>query len=170
MADSSNGSSNRSGNEAKAAENGSTSRAAHRLKRSAADDQRSHIENLMRNVDKAVELPASKKPMLKPPPDLVLNVRGSSAGAGSSDFHTYREIRRKENLRVKLMEEEAAEDKAKDEFGKEMESLKKKDEAKTAKNRAKRNKRKHKGNQDKKGASAASTGTGTTTTTATGTS
>ncbi|KAJ1824287.1 PRKR-interacting protein 1 [Coemansia sp. RSA 2675] len=105
--------------------------------------QRAHIESLMQNVDKPIELSPSsnKRPLLKPPPEIVLNVRGSSAGAGSSDFHTYRELRRKEHLRVKLMEAEAAEDAIGEEFDKERESLKRQDEEKTAKNRAKRQKR-----------------------------
>ncbi|KAJ2489547.1 hypothetical protein IWW37_003893 [Coemansia sp. RSA 2050] len=105
--------------------------------------QRAHIENLMQNVDKPIELPqpGSKKPLLKPPPEIVLNVRGSSAGAGSSDFHTYRELRRKEHLRIKLMEAEAAEDAIGEEFNREREALKRQDEEKTAKNRAKRQKR-----------------------------
>ncbi|KAI8323539.1 hypothetical protein GQ54DRAFT_249702, partial [Martensiomyces pterosporus] len=113
------------------------------------DDQRSHIEQLMRSVDKHIDLPTSKKPTVKPPPDLVLNIRGSSAGAGSSDFHTYRELRRKENLRVKLIEEEAAEDQAKEQFEKEVGSLKRKDEEKTAKNRAKRQRRKQSSREKK---------------------
>ncbi|KAJ2890068.1 hypothetical protein GGI21_006319, partial [Coemansia aciculifera] len=101
--------------------------------------QRAHIDHLMKNIDKPIELPqpSSKQTLLKPPPEIVLNVRGSSAGAGSSDFHTYRELRRKENLRIKLMEADAAEDVIEEEFNKEREALKRKDEEKTAKNRAK---------------------------------
>ncbi|KAJ2162070.1 hypothetical protein GGF46_000945 [Coemansia sp. RSA 552] len=109
------------------------------------DRQRSHIDYLMRNIDKPVDLPEPKKVMAKAPPEIVLNVRGSSAGAGSSDFSTYRDLRRKENQRIKLMEEEAAEDKARTQFSEEIESLKRKDEARTARNRAKRQKRKGRG-------------------------
>ncbi|KAJ2741458.1 hypothetical protein GGI20_005181 [Coemansia sp. BCRC 34301] len=105
--------------------------------------QRAHIEHLMKNISKPIELPqaSSKQPQLKPPPEIVLNVRGSSAGAGSSDFHTYRELRRKEHLRIKLMEAEAARDAIGEEFDRERESLKRRDEEKTARNRAKRQKR-----------------------------
>ncbi|KAJ2755527.1 PRKR-interacting protein 1 [Coemansia pectinata] len=109
----------------------------------ASAKQRAHIEHLMQNIDKPIELPQSsnKRSLLKPPPEIVLNVKGSSAGAGSSDFHTYRELRRKEHLRIKLMEAEAAEDVLGEEFNRERESLKRQDEEKTAKNRAKRQKR-----------------------------
>ncbi|KAJ2882198.1 PRKR-interacting protein 1 [Coemansia aciculifera] len=109
----------------------------------ASAKQRAHIEHLMQNIDKPIELPQSSnnRSLLKPPPEIVLNVKGSSAGAGSSDFHTYRELRRKEHLRIKLMEAEAAEDVLGEEFNRERESLKRQDEEKTAKNRAKRQKR-----------------------------
>ncbi|KAJ2481492.1 hypothetical protein IWW56_001713 [Coemansia sp. RSA 2131] len=106
--------------------------------------QRSQVEYLMKNIDKPIDISTPKKPMLRPPPDIVLNVRGSSAGAGSSDFSIYRDLRRKENLRVKLMESDAAQDSAKDKFIDEIELLKQKDEERTAKNRAKRQKRKNK--------------------------
>ncbi|KAJ1785662.1 hypothetical protein LPJ62_004134 [Coemansia sp. RSA 2167] len=106
--------------------------------------QRSQVEYLMKNIDKPIDISTPEKPMLRPPPDIVLNVRGSSAGAGSSDFSIYRDLRRKENLRVKLMESDAAQDSAKDKFIDEIELLKQKDEEKTAKNRAKRQKRKNK--------------------------
>ncbi|KAJ2171632.1 PRKR-interacting protein 1 [Coemansia sp. RSA 551] len=98
----------------------------------------------MKNIDKPIDISTPEKPTLRPPPDIVLNVRGSSAGAGSSDFSIYRDLRRKENLRVKLMESDAAQDSAKDKFIDEIELLKQKDEEKTAKNRAKRQKRKNK--------------------------
>ncbi|KAJ1858216.1 hypothetical protein GGH12_000849 [Coemansia sp. RSA 1822] len=106
--------------------------------------QRSQVEYLMKNIDKPIDISTPKKPMLRPPPDIVLNVRGSSAGAGSSDFSIYRDLRRKENLRVKLMESDAAQDSAKDKFIDEIDLLKQKDEERTAKNRAKRQKRKNK--------------------------
>ncbi|KAJ2851126.1 hypothetical protein IWW36_001377 [Coemansia brasiliensis] len=114
------------------------------------DKQRSHIDYLMKHIDKPVDLSVPEKPAIKPPPDIVLNVRGSSAGAGSSDFSIYRDQRRKENLRIKLMEAEAARDKAKEQFENEMESLKQKDNEKTAKNRAKRQKRKNRAKRAKK--------------------
>ncbi|KAJ1876134.1 hypothetical protein LPJ55_000036 [Coemansia sp. RSA 990] len=104
----------------------------------------------MKHIDKPIDLSVSEKPAIKPPPDIVLNVRGSSAGAGSSDFSIYRNQRRKENLRIKLMEAEAAADRIQEEFENEMESLKQKDDEKTARNRAKRQKRKNRAKKSKK--------------------
>lgn len=106
------------------------------------DIQRKHIDHLMRNIDQEMELlTGPKQTVLKPPPEIVLNVRGSSAGAGSSEFHTYQQLRRKENLRIKLIETEAAEDAAKQQYTEELDVLKQKDAERTAKNRAKRQKR-----------------------------
>lgn len=38
-------------------------------------------------------------------PDFVRNVMGSSAGAGSGEFHVYRHLRRKEYARQKYIQE-----------------------------------------------------------------
>lgn len=40
---------------------------------------------------------------------MMKNVQGSSAGAGSGEFHVYKASRRREYERLKLMEDEAAE-------------------------------------------------------------
>jgi len=40
-------------------------------------------------------------------PEFVRNVMGSSAGAGSGEFHVYRHLRRKEYARQKFIQEKA---------------------------------------------------------------
>lgn len=51
------------------------------------------------------EPPKSKS--LTAPPDFVRNVMGSSAGAGSGEFHVYRHLRRKEYARQKFIQEKS---------------------------------------------------------------
>lgn len=56
--------------------------------------------------DKPVIIPdGPKQKTLAPPPDFVRNVMGSSAGAGSGEFHVYRHLRRKEYARQKFIQE-----------------------------------------------------------------
>lgn len=40
-------------------------------------------------------------------PEFVRNVMGSSAGAGSGEFHVYRHLRRKEYARQKFIQEKS---------------------------------------------------------------
>ncbi|CAG8457067.1 16703_t:CDS:2 [Acaulospora morrowiae] len=78
----------------------------HRLK--PVDIQRQQLERLLQRVEKPVNIPEiTDKPKLKAPKDIVRNVQGSSAGAGSGEFHVYRAHRRREYTRLKIMEEEA---------------------------------------------------------------
>jgi hypothetical protein len=77
-----------------------------------------------------------------PPPDIVTNVQGSSAGAGSGEFHVYKASRRREYERIRVMDEEVEKEEADKEWAAKQAELKKKEEAKTNKNKAKREKAK----------------------------
>jgi len=117
--------------------------------------QANEIENLMWDPDRPVEIPAlssETKSKLAPPPEIVANVQGSSAGAGSGEFHVYKASRRRENERLRSMDEEAKKEEEDAKWERELEEKRRRNEEKTAKNRARRNKRKQK-DRGKEGAS-----------------
>ena len=115
--------------------------------------QAGHVEALFAKPDREISIPTGTvtKKGLAPPPEIVANVQGSSAGAGSGEFHVYKASRRREYERIKLMEEEVAKEEADAEFEKKREEMRKKDEEKTGKNR-KRREKKRKGKEGKEGA------------------
>ena len=76
------------------------------------------------------------------PPDIVTNVQGSSAGAGSGEFHVYKAARRREADRLRRMDEEARKEKEHEDFERERRAREEKDDEKTRKNREKREKMK----------------------------
>ncbi|KAI4138439.1 MAG: hypothetical protein L6R39_006787, partial [Caloplaca ligustica] len=71
---------------------------------------------------------------------IVANVQGSSAGAGSGEFHVYKASRRREYERVRQMEEENKVEKADREYEAKKEEMRRKDEEKTKKNQRRREK------------------------------
>ncbi|KAI9022787.1 hypothetical protein CLU79DRAFT_835149 [Phycomyces nitens] len=108
-----------------------------------AELQQQQLEKLFKKIDKPVFIPEpSREKSSKEPKEFVRNVPGSSAGAGSGDFHVYRAHRRREYARLKEMDERDEKDKEEYEYDLKIAQLKAEDEERTAKKRAKRQKRK----------------------------
>lgn len=71
------------------------------------DKNRIQLEKLMKDPSKPVVLPAPpKEKTVRPPREMMKSVQGSSAGAGSGEFHVYKANRRREYERLKMMEEQ----------------------------------------------------------------
>jgi hypothetical protein len=72
------------------------------------EKQRVQLEKLLKDPSKPVVLPQPpKEKSIRPPREMMKNVQGSSAGAGSGEFHVYKANRRREYERLKLMDEDA---------------------------------------------------------------
>ena len=110
--------------------------------------QATQLSALFAKPDREIPLPSSSltksHPHVSAPPEIVANVQGSSAGAGSGEFHVYKASRRREYERLRVMDEEVKREKEEEEFRRKGEELRKKDEAKTSKNKARREKLKAK--------------------------
>ncbi|CUA77591.1 hypothetical protein RSOLAG22IIIB_02608 [Rhizoctonia solani] len=107
----------------------------------------------MKDPTKPVNIPAPpKEKFIRPPREMMKNVQGSSAGAGSGEFHVYKQSRRREYERLKVMEEASKKEQETAEFEAKKREREEQSEAKTAKNRARRQKKKNramgKGAQD----------------------
>ncbi|GAP90999.1 putative duf1168 domain protein [Rosellinia necatrix] len=78
---------------------------------------------------------------LPAPPEIVTNVQGSSAGAGSGEFHVYKASRRREYERLRRMDDELARGLADAEFERSRDERLRRDDEKTRRNRDKRDKK-----------------------------
>ncbi|TQV91213.1 DUF1168 domain-containing protein [Cordyceps javanica] len=98
------------------------------------------------------------------PPEIVTNVQGSSAGAGSGEFHVYKAARRREYERLREMDAEVRREQAQEAFARDKEGRDRRDEEKTRKNRERRDKMKAR--KAKKGKTGGGGGDGATAATA----
>ncbi|ORZ01810.1 hypothetical protein BCR41DRAFT_363438, partial [Lobosporangium transversale] len=99
--------------------------------------QKQKLDKLLEKIDKPVhipERPGKKTGAPKEPKNYVKNVQGSSAGAGSGEFHVYRAGRRREYARLKNMELESKQEREQREYEERMEAKRREDEEKTERN------------------------------------
>ncbi len=110
------------------------------MPREDVQDIRQSIDKLFKRVDIPLNLNKSKTKSSQPP-EIIHNLPGSVAGAGSGEFHVYRHLRRKEMTRVAEIEKEARMELEAKSLQEKVNLLKQLDEQRTAKKREKRLKR-----------------------------
>lgn len=120
---------------------------------SALDQQRREMERLMANPEKSIKIPGSTQGEKEEnmsehqAPDLVPSVRSSTAGAGSGEFHVYKQTKRKNIIRQELEETAVRAKEEAEDFEQRRREAQIRDERKTEKNRQKRRKRNDKPNK-----------------------
>ncbi|KAK0210504.1 hypothetical protein DFS33DRAFT_1270534 [Desarmillaria ectypa] len=109
----------------------------------AVEKQRMQLEKLLKDPTKPAYVPPPpKEKTIRPAREMMKNVQGSSAGAGSGEFHVYKASRRREYERLKLLEETVQKETDDANFERQRREAAAVTEAKTAKNRARRLKKK----------------------------
>lgn len=115
------------------------------IAKTPAEEQRLKLERLMRNPDKLASIPDRPKEWNpRAPPEFVRDVMGSSAGAGSGEFHVYRHLRRREYQRQDFLDKMADKCDADIKYLDKVEQNKVDADDRTAKRRKKRDKLKQK--------------------------
>ncbi|XP_016101539.1 PRKR-interacting protein 1 homolog isoform X1 [Sinocyclocheilus grahami] len=115
------------------------------IAKTPAEKQRLKLERLMRNSDKPASIPEKPKEWNpRAPPEFVRDVMGSSAGAGSGEFHVYRHLRRREYQRQDFLERISEKQKLDEKYIEKVNENQKAAEERTAKRRKKREKLKQK--------------------------
>ncbi|KAM3603554.1 uncharacterized protein V6R79_024711 [Siganus canaliculatus] len=115
------------------------------IAKTPAEEQRLKLEKLMRNPEKLAPIPDGPRDW-KPraPPEFVRDVMGSSAGAGSGEFHVYRHLRRREYQRQDFLDKMAEKQGMDQKYIDKVEQNKLDADDRTAKRRKKRDKLKQK--------------------------
>jgi hypothetical protein len=81
----------------------------HKYALTAVEKQRFQLDKLLKDPQKPAFIPPPpKEKTIRPAREMMKNVQGSSAGAGSGEFHVYKAGRRREYERLRILEEEAA--------------------------------------------------------------
>eukprot|EP00051_Salpingoeca_urceolata_P006057 m.80461 g.80461 ORF g.80461 m.80461 type:complete len:193 (-) comp14664_c0_seq2:150-728(-) len=113
--------------------------------KSTTEEYRWRIEQMQKNPERAAALPQPKRERGAPKVrDFNPNVQGSSAGAGSGEFHVYRHEREREYARQAFLNAEEEKRLADEAYMRKKELFEKEAEEKTAKKRAKRQRQKQK--------------------------
>jgi len=115
------------------------------IAKTPAEEQRLKLERLMRNPDKLAPIPDRQKEWTpRAPPEFVRDVMGSSAGAGSGEFHVYRHLRRREYQRQDFLDKMAEVQNKEQDYLDKVEENKRAADERTAKRKKKRDKMKQK--------------------------
>ncbi|XP_028252515.1 PRKR-interacting protein 1 homolog [Parambassis ranga] len=115
------------------------------IAKTPAEEQRLKLERLMRNPDKLAPIPdRAKEWKPRAAPEFVRDVMGSSAGAGSGEFHVYRHLRRREYQRQDYLDKMSDKQDKDEEYLNKVEQNKQAADERTAKRRKKRDKLKQK--------------------------
>ncbi|KAI1494503.1 DUF1168-domain-containing protein [Biscogniauxia mediterranea] len=114
---------------------------------SPASAQAQTLQTLFAKPDQPIRIPdpssaPGRRALTRAPPEIVTNVQGSSAGAGSGEFHVYKASRRREYERLRAMDEEVARERGNAEFEQGRAERERRDEERTRRNREKREKKK----------------------------
>ncbi|KAF5899828.1 PRKR-interacting protein 1, partial [Clarias magur] len=115
------------------------------IAKTPAEEQRLKLEKLMRNPDKPAPVPERPKEWSpRAAPEFVRDVMGSSAGAGSGEFHVYRHLRRREYQRQDFLDRLSEKQKLDEDYQEKIKENQMAADERTAKRRKKREKLKQK--------------------------